>query len=224
MVGKDAVTIAGRAGVRVPPRTRVLLAPFDLVVGEEPLAHEKLCPVLGLVRVPSAARGIRTAVAVLRIGGAGHSAVVHSTDPRTVLDYAAAVRVLRVTVNEGGSTGSAGFGTHLAPSMTIGTGFVGRSSLGENLEPKHLVNWTRVAYSTDASEVLPTFDRLEPWAAPVAAVPPYPVAINQAPHAVPAAPSVPAAVPGDAGRPEPGELREELRRLIIEELSTIIRG
>ena len=66
--------------------------------------------------------------------------------------------MLRVTVNEGGSTGSAGFATNLAPSMTIGTGFVGRSSLGENLEPKHLVNLTRIAYSTDPSEVLPSFD------------------------------------------------------------------
>ena len=111
-----------RAGVRVPPRTRILVAPFDLVVDEEPLAHEKLCPVLGVVRVPTAHRGIRTAAAVLRIGGAGHSAVVHSTDPEVVMQYAAAVDVLRVTVNAGGSTGSAGFDTNLAPSMTIGTG------------------------------------------------------------------------------------------------------
>ena len=218
MVGLDAATVAGKAGVRVPSRTRILLAPFDLVVDEEPLAHEKLCPVLGMVRVPGAARGIRAAVAVLRIGGAGHSAVVHSTDPQTVLDYAAAVRVLRVTVNEGGSTGSAGFGTNLAPSMTIGTGFVGRSSLGENLEPKHLVNWTRVAYSTDASEVMPAFDRLEPWETPRGPVPPYPVASNLAVGATtPVASSA-------AGRPDHGELREELRRLIVEELSTIIRG
>jgi acyl-CoA reductase-like NAD-dependent aldehyde dehydrogenase len=220
MVGLDAATIAGRAGVRVPARTRILLAPFDLVVPEEPLAHEKLCPVLGMVRVPSAARGIRTAVAVLRIGGAGHSAVVHSTDPHTVMDYAAAVRVLRVTVNEGGSTGSAGFGTHLAPSMTIGTGFVGRSSLGENLEPGHLVNWTRVAYSTDASEAFPAFDGMTPWEAPVEAVPPYPVASNLAHPAAPSGRSP----SRSSDRHENGELREELRRLIIEELSTIIRG
>src|SRR6516225_2555166 len=49
-VGKDATWIAAEAGIRVPASTRVLLAPFDLVVPEEPLAHEKLCPVLGLVR------------------------------------------------------------------------------------------------------------------------------------------------------------------------------
>lgn len=219
LVGKDATDIAAKAGVRVPGRTRILVAPFDLAVGEEPLAHEKLCPVLGVVRVPTVRRGIRTAVAVLRIGGAGHSAVIHSNDPRTVMEYAAAVRVLRVTVNEGGSTGSAGFGTHLAPSMTIGTGFVGRSSLGENLEPKHLVNLTRVAYSTDPSEALPAYDGLAPWQAPLEAVPPYPLASNLS---SPGPRSLPAQTTAAGG--EASELREELRRLIIEELNTIIRG
>lgn len=221
LVGKDATAIAGKAGVRVPARTRILVAPFDLAVDEEPLAHEKLCPVLGLVRVPSARRGIRTAVAILRIGGAGHSAVIHSTDPRTILDYSAAVQVLRVTVNEGGSTGSAGFGTNLAPSMTIGTGFVGRSSLGENLEPKHLVNWSRIAYSTDPGEVFPTYAGMVPWREPAGAVPPYPVASNAsgAPALVPLHAVHPSAAPGGDG-----ELREELRRLIIEELTTLIRG
>jgi acyl-CoA reductase-like NAD-dependent aldehyde dehydrogenase len=218
LVGKDAVTIAARAGVRVPARTRVLVAPFDLAVGEEPLAHEKLCPVLGLVRVPTARRGIRVATAVLRIGGAGHSAVIHSNDPRTVMEYAAAVQVLRVTVNEGGSTGSAGFGTHLAPSMTIGTGYVGRSSLGENLEPKHLVDWTRVAYSVDASEVLPAYDGMVPWQAPEGPVPAYPVASNvTAPGLV----AVPTRTP-PAPHGEVAELREELRRIIVEELTTLI--
>src|SRR6201982_2249412 len=41
-VGQDATWIAAEAGIRVPASTRVLLAPFDLVVPEEPLAHEKL--------------------------------------------------------------------------------------------------------------------------------------------------------------------------------------
>jgi len=218
LVGKDATSIAAKAGVRVPSRTRILVAPFDLAVDEEPLAHEKLCPVLGVTRVPTAQRGIRTATAVLRIGGAGHSAVIHSNDPRTVMDYAAAVNVLRVAVNEGGSTGSAGFGTSLAPSMTIGTGFAGRSSLGENLEPKHLVNFTRIAYSSDSSQPLPSFDALSPWRAPVTAVPPYPVASNLA------APGLTALPPPTASGGESSELREELRRLIIEELTTIIRG
>jgi len=41
----DATKIAAEAGVRVPRGTPILLAPFAQVVPEEPLAHEKLCPV-----------------------------------------------------------------------------------------------------------------------------------------------------------------------------------
>ena len=113
--------------------------------------------------MPDAARGIEAARALLRIGGAGHSAVIHSRDPRTILAYGAAVRVLRVTVNAPGSTGSAGLDTNLAPTMTVGTGFFGRSSLTENLQPQHLVQWTRMAYASDPAEPFGDFGDLQPW-------------------------------------------------------------
>ncbi len=146
LAGKDAAALAAAAEIKVPAKTRVLVAPFPLIVPEEPLALEKLFPLLGLVRVPDAARGIDAARALLRIGGAGHSAVIHSRDPRTILAYGAAVRVLRVSVNAPGSQGSSGLDTNLAPTMTVGTGFFGRSALTENLEPRHLTQWTRLAY------------------------------------------------------------------------------
>ncbi len=233
LVGTDAVTIAGRAGVRVPNRTRVLLAPFDLPVPEEMLAHEKLCPVLGVLRVPTAARGIEASRAILRISGAGHSAAIHSTDPRTILDFGAAVRVLRVSVNAGASLGGAGLETNLAPSMTIGTGYVGRSSMGENLEPGHLVQSTRLAWNADAAVHVPSLDLEGLWRAPGGPVPPYPHASNDVPGGLPdsLADSVPGAGPGAtrAGAAEPisdaaAELREEIRRLVVEELRAIVRG
>ncbi|MFI6318161.1 aldehyde dehydrogenase family protein [Nonomuraea sp. NPDC050556] len=201
-IGQSAASIAERAGLRVPPGTRVLLAPFDLVVPEEPLAREKLMPVLGLVRVPSLAAGIRAARAVLRISGAGHSAAIHSTDPAAVLEYGAAVPALRVVVNTGSSLGSAGITTGLAASMTIGTGYMGGSSVGENLTPGHLVNWTRVAYPADAP--FPDFSGEDPWAAVQGATPPYPQASN----------SLRAPARDTA-------LREEIRRLILEELQAL---
>ena len=233
-VGKDASWIAAQAGLRVPNSTRILLAPFDLVVPEEPLAHEKLCPVLGLVRVPSARRGIDAARAVLRLSGRGHSAAIHSTDPQVIMEYAAAVEVLRVSVNAGNSLGSAGLETNLAPSMTIGTGFFGRSSVGENLNPSHLVQWTRLAYNRDPAEPFGDFTSLVPWQAPAGPVPPYPVASNQrsdhqrgdhqpgpSPALEPVAPTRSAAngLPADSTA-----LREEIRRLILEELSQLARG
>ncbi len=221
-VGKDATWIAAQAGVRVPGTTRVLLAPFRLVVPEEPLAHEKLCPVLGLVTVPGEEQGIDAARAVLRIGGKGHSAAIHSASPATIMAYGAALDVLRVAVNAGSSLGSAGIETGLAPSMTIGTGFFGRSSVGENLQPKHLVQWTRLAYNSDPAEAFGDFAGLDPWLAPAGPVPPYPVASNlsnQRPGPAPDEVRYSSAV----SRPEVDALRAEIRRVIIEELQALRR-
>ncbi len=178
VVGRDAAWIAGQAGLRVTPKTRVLVAPFEHVVAEEMLAHEKLSPVIGMTTVPDADRGIRAARAVVRIGGAGHSAAIHSENPAVITDFAAQVPVLRVSVNVGNSTGSSGLETNLAPSMTIGTGFVGRSSIGENLQPQHLVNWARIAYNSDPAVAMGDFAGITPWHSSAGPVPAYPRASN----------------------------------------------
>ena len=207
LAGKDAAALAAAAELRVPAKTRVLVAPFAAIVPEEPLALEKLFPLLGLVRVPDAARGIAAARALLRIGGAGHSAVIHSRDPGTVLAYGAALGVLRVTVNAPGSTGSSGLDTNLAPTMTVGTGFFGRSSLTENLQPEHLTQWTRLAYASDPAEPFGDFGDLQPWSARPA----------PAPLAPPAPP------PRRDAQAAAGELsREDLRRLILDELRELV--
>jgi acetaldehyde dehydrogenase/alcohol dehydrogenase len=197
--GKDADALAAAAEIRVPAGTRAIVAPFGLIVPEEPLALEKLFPLLGLVRVPDAARGIEAARALLRIGGAGHSAVIHSRDPRTILAYGAAVRVLRVSVNAPGSTGGSGLDTNLAPTMTVGTGFFGRSALTENLQPRHLTQWTRLAYHSDPSEPFGDFAGLEPWS------------VRPEPAPVQARPS------------HDGELtRDDVRRMILDELRELV--
>lgn len=210
LIGKDAGALAQAAGISVPRGTRALIAPFELIVPEEPLAHEKLFPLLGMVRVPDAQRGIEAARALLRIGGAGHSAVIHSRNPTTILAYGAAVRVLRVSVNAPGSTGSAGLDTNLAPTMTIGTGFFGRSSLTENLEPRDLLQWTQLAYASDPSEPLGDFSGLEPWVASAPAGKATVASVNQPPPAE--------LMPNDEAM-----IREEIRRMIIEELREAVR-
>jgi hypothetical protein len=198
--------------------------------------------VLGLTQVGSVRHGIGAARAVLRLGGRGHSAAIHSTDPATIMDYGAALEVLRVAVNVGSSLGSAGVGTGLAPSMTIGTGFFGRSSVGENLQPKHLVQWTRLAYNEDPAVGFGDFTGLVPWEAPGGVVPPYPVASNLRDQDGRPGPGqrVPAGTtPGPAARgasaagarrgggpggtdPEVEALRAEIRRVVLEELRGIV--
>lgn len=237
VVGKDAALIAKGAGLRVGPRTKVLVAPFDVAVPEEPLTHEKLSPVLGMIRVPDARRGIETARAIVRIAGAGHSAAIHSEDPQTIMEFTARVPVLRVAVNVGNSLGSSGMGTNLAPTMTIGTGFAGRSSVGENLEPKHLLNWARIAYNSDPRFPMADFSGLTPWREHGTAVPAYPVASNDASatggvvkasvNGVNAEDRIAARVArtmGGNGNGSDEQFRAEIRRLVVEELSQLLKG
>lgn len=226
VVGKDAVWIADKIGLRLTAKTRLLVAPFDVVRSEEVLAHEKLSPVIGMVRVPDADRGVRAARAVVRIAGAGHSAAIHSENSHTIMNYAALVPVLRISVNVGNSTGSAGLDTNLAPSMTIGTGFAGRSSIGDNLEPKHLLNWARVAYNSDESVRMANLSGVEIWQVPAGAVPIYPIASNATPRSGVAVPkSVPRTIRADSpvrgSSTDADRLRAELRRIVVEELSQL---
>ncbi|MGH2857867.1 MAG: aldehyde dehydrogenase family protein [Solirubrobacteraceae bacterium] len=217
LAGKDAAELARAAGVSVGARTRILVAPFEMIVPEEPLAHEKLFPLLGLVRVPDARRGIEAARALIRIGGAGHSAVIHSRTRETVLAYGAALRVLRVTVNAPGSTGASGLDTHLAPAMTIGTGFFGGSSLTENLQPRDLVQWTSVAYASDPQIPFDDFSGLDPWSvAPPAAAPEAAAHTRARPKG-----GQPRAA---AGVELPGPSLDDLRRLIRDELRELVKG
>jgi acetaldehyde dehydrogenase / alcohol dehydrogenase len=134
--------------------------------------------------------------------------------------------VLRVAVNVGSSLGSAGVGTGLAPSMTIGTGFFGRSSVGENLQPKHLVQWTRLAYNEDPAVGFGDFTGLVPWEAPTGAMPPYPVASNlrdTGGRPRRGAPAEAVRQPGGPGGTDPDieALRAEIRRVVLEELRGI---
>jgi acyl-CoA reductase-like NAD-dependent aldehyde dehydrogenase len=204
-IGKDAAWIAAEAGFRVPAKTKVLLAPFDIAVPEEPFCREKLCPVLGFHRVSHVKRGIDVARAVVRIGGAGHSAAIHSRDPRAVMAFGAAVNVLRVAVNSPCSTGAAGFDTHLAPSMTIGTGFLGRSSIGENVGPQHLINWTRIAHNKDGADAFGDYSAIEPWDSLAGPAPAEPLP-NRA----------------DDGEDPLAGMRDEIRRLVLEELRSVL--
>ena len=133
------------------PRPACWSTPICLIGVDEPLSREKLCPVLGLYVARNRDQALTQARALLRLSGAGHSAAIHAEDPEIIRRYAMATLAYRVVVNAPCSQGAAGFATHLPPTYTIGTGFFGHSSIGENIGPKHLIHWTRVAWSAEAA-------------------------------------------------------------------------
>lgn len=209
-LGKSAEWIAREAGLG-GIAARILVAAVDRAHPEEPLAREKLCPVLAMVGVDTIEDAFAAARSIMRAGGRGHSAAIHSNDPDTVLRFASAVPALRIAVNAGCSQGAAGIDTYLGPSMTIGTGFAGGSSIGENLRPEHFLNFARVAYHKSESEAFP---RLAPHQA-ADAVAGRKVATRET--AVDGS-GVPERTPAF----EEAELRRELRRIILEELQAAL--
>jgi acyl-CoA reductase-like NAD-dependent aldehyde dehydrogenase len=222
-LGRDATWIAARAGFKVPPKTRVLVTPVTLIGVDEPLSREKLCPVLAMFTARGRVQALAMSRAVLRFSGAGHSAAIHTRDPQMVMDYATAVEAYRVVVNAPCSTGAAGFETNLPPTFTIGTGYFGRSSIGDNIGPQHLVHWTQVAYHKDSAEAFTRLESVE----------------RRFEGPLPEAPSD--GVPGKSfaalraeitatkralGNDDPSSarLREDIRRIIAEELRQVLKG
>ncbi|MDP9137142.1 MAG: aldehyde dehydrogenase family protein [Pseudomonadota bacterium] len=220
LIGKSAETIAQGAGIRVLRATRVLLVPLERIGDDYLLSREKLCPVLGFYEVATRDQAFAAAQAMVRRQGQGHSAAIHARDPKVIFDYAAGLNVLRMSVNVGNSTGAAGFDTFLAPTMTIGTGYFGRSSVSENVGPQHLVQWVNIAYNRrddvpfgDFSEVAqsspPTRPRLPEGE------------IDYSFNWVGGRPSPIDGPPNRMARNAPDSLREEIRRIIVEELRAL---
>jgi len=214
-VGRDAQWLAKECGVRVPATTKILVTPIEHVGEEERLSSEKLCPVLAYVICQNRKQAITTARAVLRLSGAGHSAAIHTTDEQTAIAYSASVEAYRVIVNAPCSQGAAGYDTHLAPTFTIGTGFLGRSSIGENIGPQHLVHWTRMACNSADSEPFGNYGSVRfPFDGPLPESPSDGV------------PGSPMSTPSDLTGVEASlndVTREELRKMIAEELRAALK-
>ena len=200
MIGKDASVIAREAGFNAPG-AKILVTPVDLVQPEEKLVREKLCPVLAFARVQTIDQAISSARSMMRKSGKGHSAAIHSKSEANIIAIAAAVPALRIAVNTGCSLGASGYETNLGPSMTIGTGFAGGSSIGENLTPHHLLHYARIAYNKDASETFGNFAGLDPLNLPKRIAPVASLAVDNS---------------------NDSELRRELRRIILEERKAVM--
>jgi len=153
VIGKDASWIAAQAGFQVPEETLILGVPIDHVGQDEPFSKEKLCPVIGFIEADGGEAGTQIALDMLNLMGAGHSAVIHANNPELVASWGAALPVCRISVNTQGVLGSSGYTTSLVSSAVIGTGFFGRSSVDVNVGPEQLLQWTRVAYNKDPSEM-----------------------------------------------------------------------
>lgn len=146
-VGQSAQRLAELSGFTVPPRTRVLVAECDEIGPGEPLSAEKLDPALAFYEVDGVAGGIERATEVLRFGGEGHTAALHSSDPEAVSRYSA-LPAGRILVNTPCLHGGMGFSCDIDPSFMLGTGTSSGSIVSDNVTALHLINIKRIAYES----------------------------------------------------------------------------
>lgn len=146
-VGQSVETIAKRAGLTVPEGAKVIIAEADGSGEKDILAKEKMCPVLAAFRYKTFEEGVEIARANLEEEGKGHSVSIHSGS-RDRIEYAGKeLCVSRFVVNQTCATSAGGsFFNGLAPTNTLGCGSWGNNSISENLDYKHLINISRIAY------------------------------------------------------------------------------
>ncbi len=149
IVGQPAGRIADMAGLKVPEGTKILLVEQDVISKDNPYALEKLSPVLTIYRAKNFEVAVDKALALVALGGLGHTAVLY-TDTRSQdrVDYFAhKLPTGRILVNSPSSQGGIGdlFNFRLEPSLTLGCGSWGGNSVSENVGIKHLLNYKTVA-------------------------------------------------------------------------------
>ena len=144
--GKSAFEIAKASGFEVPKDTKVLVVYEENIGKEYPFSKEKLSPVLAYYIVENSKEGIDKAEKLLFNGGLGHSAVIHSEDDDTILEFSKRMEVGRIIVNSPSSHGGIGdiYNTNL-PSLTLGCGSFGGNSTTSNVSSVNLINIKRMA-------------------------------------------------------------------------------
>jgi acetaldehyde dehydrogenase (acetylating) len=148
IVGKSAAFIANLAGIPIPNGTRCLIADCGGVGRDFPWSVEKLSPTLAFFVVDGVQAGANRCQEILRFGGMGHTAGMHTQDRAAAISYGEQMPAARVVINSPTTHGAIGLSTDLAPSMTLGCGSWGGNVTSDNISPLHLMDIKRVAFET----------------------------------------------------------------------------
>jgi len=159
-VGQSVETIAGLAKLTIPEGTKVIIVEADGSGEDDILAKEKMCPVLAAFKYKTFEEGVEIARANLEEEGKGHSVSIHSNNKEHIEYAGKELCVSRFVINQTCATSAGGsFYNGLAPTNTLGCGSWGNNSISENLDYKHLINISRIAYFMKDNHV-PTDDEL----------------------------------------------------------------
>lgn len=159
-VGQSVQAIAELAHLNIPEGTKIILVEADGSGETDILGKEKMCPVLSAYKYGTFEEGVEIARANLEAEGKGHSVAMHSNNQEHIEYVGNQLCVSRFVINQSCASSAGGsFYNGLAPTNTLGCGSWGHNSISENLDYKHLINISRIAYHMPDNYV-PTDDEL----------------------------------------------------------------
>ena len=146
IAGQSPKTIAEWAGFTVPEGTKVIVVGESGVGNDFPFSKEKLSPVLAYYTVNGTDEGVNLADSLIKFGGMGHSAVMHSESKENILQFSKTVKTGRIIINSPSTHGAIGdiYNSNI-PSLTLGCGTFGGNSTTSNVSSVNLINIKRVA-------------------------------------------------------------------------------
>lgn len=147
IIARSAKVIAELAGINVPETTQFLMVEESGIGDDYPFSREKLSPVLTLYKWRKFNKAVEMVNNILDNCGAGHSCGIHTNIDERALELAKTARVARVTVRQPHAFANSGAWTNgLRQTCTLGCGTWGGSIVSENVDFKHLLNITRLAF------------------------------------------------------------------------------
>ncbi len=164
LVGQYPKTVAAEAGVTIPDDTSIIVLRGDekRIGTADPLCGEKMCPVCVALPYGTFEEAVEIAKQNLLFQGAGHSASIHTGDPKKAEYMGVELPISRLLVNQPGVfAANPALANGLNPTSTLGCGSWGNNSISENLTFEHLINISRIAWMKNPEDI-PTQEQI--WA------------------------------------------------------------
>nr|WP_315020473.1 aldehyde dehydrogenase family protein [uncultured Aminipila sp.] len=153
-VGQSPEVIAKLAGIEIPKDTKIIVVEAEGTGDVDLLGKEKMAPVISAYKYTNFNEAIDIARKNLEAQGKGHSVAIHSDNKEHIEKVGEELCVSRFVVNQICASSAGGsFFNGLAPTNTLGCGTWGHNSISENLDFKHLMNVSRIAYNMPKNPV-----------------------------------------------------------------------
>mmetsp|Transcript_6122 Transcript_6122/g.15741 ORF Transcript_6122/g.15741 Transcript_6122/m.15741 type:complete len:1021 (-) Transcript_6122:139-3201(-) len=144
MVGQSAVQLGDIAGIDVPEGTVALVGQAKEIGMNEPMSFEKLSPIIGMYRAADFTDALDLADKMASFGGEGHTAILYTNarNRQRIMEFESRMPTYKILIDQPSAFGAIGdvYNFSLAPSLTLGCGAKGGSSVSTNVGPEHLLH------------------------------------------------------------------------------------